>query len=111
MNVRSLADACRPTFTAVAALALTASLFAPSSAGMRDRMKDKVMNGVADDMVSTIASDSCPEFAAMMQSHKSGDSDQSSKMKNDPAQRQKFVDKVAGPLLNKMIDCDMLPSK
>jgi hypothetical protein len=99
-------------FTAVASMALAASMLVPSSAGMRDRMKTKMMDGVADTMVSTIQTDSCPEFAAMMQSHKSGgdDSSQSSKMKSDPAARQRFVDKVAGPLLNKMIDCDMMPS-
>ena len=112
MTSRFVTGACRVGFTAVASLAFTASLFAPSSAGMRDRMKDKMVDGVADNMVSTIQSDSCPQFAAMLQGQKSGgDSDKSSKMKNDPATRQRFVDKVAGPLLNKMIDCDMVPSK
>ncbi len=106
------ANACRFTLVAAASIAFAASTFGPSSAGMRDRMKAKAVDGVATDMVNTIQTSSCPQFAMMMQSHKSGgDSSQSDKMKNDPATRQQFVDKVAGPLLNKMIDCDMLPSK
>jgi hypothetical protein len=106
------AAAYRFGFTAVASIALAASMLVPSYAGMRDRMKAKMMDSVADTMVSTIQTDSCPEFAAMMANRKSGgdDSSKSSKMKSDPAARQRFVDKVAGPLLNKMIDCDMLPS-
>jgi hypothetical protein len=30
-------------------------------------------------------------------------------IKQNPAARARFVNRVAGPLLNKMIDCDMLP--
>ena len=111
MTSHFIAGACRFGLSAALTCAFTALLFVPSSAGIRDKMKDKMVDGVADNMVATIQSDTCPEFAAMMQGKKGGDSDQSSKMKSDPATRQRFVDKVAGPLLNKMIDCDMVPSK
>ena len=107
------ASACRFAFSAVAALAFTASMIVPSSAQMRERMKDKMMDNAADQMVTTISGDSCADFATMMQGQKSGtgDSSKSGMLKKDPAARKQFVDKVAGPLLNKMIDCDLLPGK
>jgi len=94
------------------ALLLTTALAAPGSAQMRGGMKDKIIDSVANTMVSTIQSDSCAEFAATLKGRKSGGSSTSKAggmMKNDPAARARFVNKVAGPLVNKMIDCDLLP--
>ena len=82
---------------------------------MRMGMKDRIVDTVANTMVSSIQSDSCADFAAMLKKRKGGGSSSSSKaggmMKNDPAARARFVNKVAGPLLNKMIDCDLLPGR
>jgi hypothetical protein len=111
MTLNFRANPTRLALVTVASIAFAASTLGPSSAGLRDRMKTKAVDGAASDMVNTIQSSSCPQFAMMMASHKSGDSSQSSKLKDDPATRQQFVDKVAGPLLYKMIDCDLLPSK
>ena len=102
--------ACRIAFTAVAGAALLAATIVPSSAQMR--MKDKIIDGVANEMVSSIQSDSCAQFAATMKGRKSGGGSKAGgMMKKDPAARARFVNKVAGPLLNKMIDCDLLPGK
>lgn len=96
---------CRIACTA----ALFASTIAPSSAQM---LKDKMIDGVANEMVSSIQSDSCAQYAATMKSRKSGGGSKAGgMMKKDPAARARSVDKVAGPLLNKMIDCDLLPGR
>jgi hypothetical protein len=83
----------------------------PALAALRDQMKNRVVDDVANQMVAQIQNDSCPEFAAMLKNAKGqgGSGSASGMMKKDPALRERFVNKVAGPLLNKMIDCDMLP--
>ncbi|MDQ2908678.1 MAG: hypothetical protein M3R44_04925 [Candidatus Eremiobacteraeota bacterium] len=97
------------------AVALTASAMAPGSAQMREQIKNRVVDDVANQMVSQIQTDSCPEFEAMLKKQKNSGGSSSGKasgmMKKDPAVRERFVNKVAGPLLNKMIDCDLLPGK
>ncbi len=99
--------------TVALALAAGASLCGNASAQIREQMKTKIVDDVANQMVTEIQSDSCPEFESFMKSRKSGGSASSASgmMKKDPAMRQRFVNKVAGPLLNKMIDCNLLPSK
>ena len=115
MNQRSISIARPLIAAAFGAAILTTATMAPSSAQLRDRIKNKVIDDVADQMVSTVQSDSCPEFAAMLKKQRSSSGSSGGKasgmMKKDPAARQRFVDKVAGPLLNKMIDCDMLPNR
>ncbi len=103
-------------FTLALAVAVATLLCANASAQVREQMKTKIVDNVANQMVATIQSDSCPQFESMMKSRKSGGSGSSGgsasgMMKKDPAMRQRFVNKVAGPLVNKMIDCDLLPSK
>ena len=96
---------------ACATFAVSAAL--PGSAQMRGTMKDRIVDDVANTMVSSIQSDSCADFAAMLKKRKSNSSSKSGRasgmMKSDPEARQRFVNKVAGPMLNKMIDCDLLP--
>lgn len=108
MNVRSRTPhilLCAAVFAAVAVSTQ------PVHAQLRQQIQNKVVDDVANQMVTTIQSDSCPEFAQMMKKQKGGGSSgkASAMMKNNPAMRQRFVNKVAGPLLNKLIDCDMLP--
>lgn len=102
-----------PRMSFVIALALTALTFVPQpvSAQIRQQMKNKIVDDVANQMVSEIQQDSCPQFESFLKSRKSGGSSGSGMMKKDPAMRQRFINKVAGPLVNKMIDCDLLPSK
>jgi hypothetical protein len=83
---------------------------APGSAQMGP-MKSRMVDSVANEMVAAIQGDSCAEFAAMLRRRKTGSSSAGSMMKRDPAARARFVNKVAGPLLNKMIDCDLLPNR
>ena len=110
-----------PVFSTVYRLALVAAASAvfiaaaalSSPAQMRATMKDRIVDSVANTMVSTIQNDSCADFAAMLKKGKGGGGSSSSRasgmMKSDPAARQRFINKVAGPLVNKMIDCDLLP--
>jgi hypothetical protein len=75
------------------------------------RDENRIVDAAASEMVSTIQSDSCAQFAATLKRRKSGTSSAGGMMKRDPAARARFVNKVAGPLLNKMIDCDLLPNR
>jgi hypothetical protein len=102
-------------FASICIVTMAASLAHPASAQMRNQLKDRIIDDVANQMVSEIQSDSCPEFADMLKNAKGGGGGNKSKaggmMKSDPAARQRFINKVAGPLVNKMIDCDMLPGR
>ncbi len=99
----------------IAAAFIFATLFAhPASAQLRERIKNKVVDDVAAQMVTEIQNDSCSEFESMLKQRQSGNSNSSKArgmMKSDPAMRERFINKVAGPLVNKMIDCDLLPGK
>lgn len=109
---RSNLVARRAVATAVTFI-ISATLFtSPASAQLRDKIKNKVVDDVANQMVTEIQNDSCPQFQAMLKQSKGGNSSKAGgMMKSDPAMRERFINKVAGPLLNKMIDCDMLPPK
>ena len=115
MGLFSTAAGLRSLVTAAAGLALMIAMTAPGSAQMRMGMKDRVVDSVANTMVSSIQSDSCADFAATLKKRKGSSGSSSSRaggmMKKDPAARARFVNKVAGPLLNKMIDCDLLPGR
>ena len=78
---------------------------------MRQQIAEKVVVDAANTFVSKIEGESCSQFAGTMSQMKQNKSSgsTSSKLKNNPALRSKFVNIVAGPLMNKMIDCDMLP--
>jgi hypothetical protein len=72
-----------------------------------------MIDAAANSMVQQIQTSSCASFASMLQSRKSGGGQRRSggnMIKQNPAARARFVNRVAGPLVNKMIDCDMLPS-
>jgi len=98
--------------TAMAFAILAAWAAAPAGAQLRERMKNNMVDAAAKTLVSQIQSDSCADFSSMLKSKGSGSSSSSrakGMMKNDPAARARFVNQVAGPLVNKMIDCDLLP--
>jgi hypothetical protein len=87
----------------------------PGQAQMRQQMADKIATNAANSFVSKINGESCTQFAATMaqMKGKSGSSSSSSgmasKLKANPQARTDFVSIVGGPLLNKMIDCNMMP--
>jgi cell division protein FtsW (lipid II flippase) len=99
---------------AAASIAL-AAIALPSAAQMRQQMADKVAVNAAHQFVTKIQGESCSQFASTMSQMKGGSSSgsssggMSSKLKANSQARTDFVNIVAGPLLNKMIDCNMMP--
>jgi hypothetical protein len=98
---------------AAASLALGA-IALPGHAQMRAQMADKIAVNAAHQFVTKIQGESCSQFASTMSQMKgsksgSSSSSMSSKLKGNSQARTDFVNIVAGPLLNKMIDCDMMP--
>jgi hypothetical protein len=99
---------------AIVSLAL-ASAAIPGAAQMRAQMADKIAVNAAHQLVTKINGQSCSEFGSMMSEMKQGkssgssSSSMSSKLKGNSQARSDFVNIVAGPLMNKMIDCNMLP--
>jgi hypothetical protein len=87
----------------------------PGAAQMRQEMADKVAVNAGHQFVTKIQGESCSQFAQTMQQMKGGSSGGSSssgmasKLKANTQARSDFVNIVAGPLLNKMIDCNMMP--
>jgi hypothetical protein len=82
---------------------------------MRQQIADKVATAAANQFVTKINGESCSDFANTMSQmkQKSGSGSSSSgmaaKLKANQQARSDFVNIVGGPLLNKMIDCNMLP--
>jgi hypothetical protein len=99
---------------AAASVALGA-IALPGNAQMRQQIADKIATNAANQFVSKINGESCSQFASTMaqmkqkSSSSSGSSGMAAKLKGNAQARTDFVNIVAGPLLNKMIDCDMLP--
>ena len=84
----------------------------PAGAQLRQRIENNMVDSAAKTLVSEIQTDSCSEFSSMLKSRKSAGSSGSKAngmLKRDPGARARFVNQVAGPLVNKMIDCDLLP--
>jgi hypothetical protein len=102
---------------AVAAIASTAFAIGalPGAAQTRQQMADQIATKAANSFVSKINGESCSDFAATMSQMKgksgssSGSSGMAAKLKANPQARADFVNIVGGPLLNKMIDCNMMP--
>jgi hypothetical protein len=85
----------------------------PGVAQMRQQIADKIATKAANQFVTKINGESCSDFASTMSQMKqksgSGSSGIAAKLKANQQARTDFVNIVGGPLLNKMIDCDMLP--
>jgi hypothetical protein len=74
----------------------------------------------ADAVLRVLNTTSCEDFGTMMQKMKQrraqrGDQEPSFKerfrqvTKRNPEVRRTFINKIAGPLANKMLDCDLVP--
>ncbi|HVN69893.1 MAG TPA: hypothetical protein VMU38_09635 [Candidatus Binatia bacterium] len=104
----------RAVAIAVAGLAL-ASAAIPATAQMRQQMADQIATKAANSFVGKIQGENCSDFAATMAQMKqksasgSSSSAMAAKLKANQQARTDFVNIVAAPLLNKMIDCNMLP--
>ncbi|HTU82962.1 MAG TPA: hypothetical protein VMF61_12580 [Candidatus Acidoferrales bacterium] len=98
----------------IRAAAASALLLAASSlpGAAQSAIAGKMVVKAANDFVAKIDAENCQQFAATMSQMKSGGGSTSSataKLKSNPGLRTQFVDIVAAPLLNKMIDCNMTP--
>lgn len=104
----------RAGIAVVASIALSA-VAVPGAAQVRQQMADKVAVNAGHQFVTKIQGESCSQFAQTMAQMKGGSSGGSSssgmsaKLKANSQARTDFVNIVAGPLLNKMIDCNMMP--
>lgn len=69
-----------------------------------------LMNMVADKVVKKYQSSSCEQLWAQKAQPKSEQEQRLiGLLKGDPQLRIAFMDKVAGPIANKMFDCGMIP--
>lgn len=79
--------------------------------------KERVVGVAADAVVNRISSSSCDDFAAGLEEAKArkakGGSEQRERLTNamqrNPELRAEFINKVAGPLANKLFDCGLIP--
>jgi hypothetical protein len=110
MNFSSL---FRWASTGAFVIAAVAFATIPGQAQMRQQIADKVAVQAANEFVTKINGQSCTDFKStlsqMKNSSGSSSSSMSSKLKSNTEARSKYVNIVGGPLLNKMINCDMLP--
>lgn len=69
-----------------------------------------LMNMVADKVIQKYQSASCEQLWEQKTKPK-GEQEQRlmGLLKNDPQLRKAFMDKVAGPIANRMFDCGMIP--
>lgn len=69
-----------------------------------------LMNLVADKVIQKYQAASCEQLWAQKQQPKSEQEQRLiGLLKNDPQLRVAFMNKVAGPIANKMFDCGMIP--
>ncbi len=98
---------------AIAILMCFSAVSFAAAATIREQLKYQVVDSTAKIIVNRVQNESCTDFAATIRQRKGSGSSggASGLLKRDPSARARFVDKVAGPLINKMIDCDLLPGK
>ena len=103
----------RTVALSVVTVSLVAATAIPGLSQLRAGAKDRITDTVSSEVLDMIRTSSCSDFASMLAKHKSGakggSSGSGSRLKNDPRERSRFVDAVAGPLVNKMIDCNLMP--
>ena len=69
-----------------------------------------LMNMVADKVIQKYQSATCEQLWAQKAQPKSEQEQRlMGLLKGDPQLRKAFMDKVAGPIANKMFDCGMIP--
>jgi len=72
-----------------------------------------IVDKIADKVIQKYQNTSCDDLKAKKQQPPSAPSPMEQKaveeLKNNPDMRQHFLDKVAGPIANKMFECGMVP--
>ena len=68
-----------------------------------------VMDMVAQKVIQKYQSASCEQLWASKGQHGPEEQRLIGFLRNDPAMRQAFFNQIAGPVMNKMFDCGMIP--
>ena len=68
-----------------------------------------IMNMVADKVVQKYQTSTCEQLWANKGKHGPEEARMVGLLKNDPQMRQAFFDRIAGPVMNKMFECGMIP--
>src|SRR5262245_47112815 len=93
---------------------LVLALLHVGSAVAQQPQQYPVLDKIADRIIQKYASTPCEQLAQMKSEKPSGEKAEMEQramqmLKNDPQMRQYFLNKVAGPIANKMFDCGMIP--
>ena len=69
-----------------------------------------ILNMVAEKVISKYQSSSCEQLWEKKGQPKSQEEERAVNfLRNDPQARTEFINKVAGPIVNKMFECGMIP--
>ena len=80
------------------------------AAGVAIAQQFPMLDNVASKVVQKYQSMSCEQLWAQKAQPKSAEEQRViGLLKSDPAMRTEFLNRVAGPIMNKMFDCGMIP--
>ncbi len=73
-----------------------------------------IADKLADKVIQKYQSSNCQQLATQRENPPTGQKAEMEQrviqqLKNDPQMRQYFINKIAGPVANKMFDCGMIP--
>lgn len=79
-------------------------------AGVAGAQQYPVMDRIADKLIQKYQQSSCEQlWQKKSQPKPPMEKDAIQALHNDPQMRTAFINKVAGPIVNKMFDCGMIP--
>lgn len=79
-------------------------------AGVANAQQFPMLDNVANKVVQKYQGMSCEQLWAQKAQPKSAEEQRiMGLLKSDPAMRTEFLNRVAGPIVNKMFDCGMIP--
>jgi len=79
-------------------------------AGVAIAQQFPMLDNIANKVVQKYQSSSCEQLWAQKAQPKSAEEQRMiGLLKSDPAMRTEFINRVAGPMANKMFDCGMIP--
>ena len=88
---------------------LSTAVAAAFVAGVAVAQQFPILDMVANRVVQRYQSSTCEQLWQNKGKHGPEEQRLVELLKNDPAMRQAFFDKVAGPVVNKMFECGMVP--
>jgi hypothetical protein len=68
-----------------------------------------IMNMVAERVIQKYQSSTCEQLWQTRGQHGPKEQEIIGMLRNDPQMRQAFINQVAGPVVNKMFECGMVP--